>query len=178
MTIPFFLKRAILQKANKQTAQNLRCFSDSKRIIILTSEKLEKLQVNMKWLAQTYPNFDNIQLFNLSKDKTALSQNFQNVSMKEVNRRHFTFFGDIKKELYNELLNKEYDVLINADSSSNLFLHLIAASLKASFKTSISDEVCKNLYKIKVYANQEIDFKDYIKYTSNYLEALCGKNNA
>ncbi|MBS4062688.1 MAG: hypothetical protein KG029_20000 [Bacteroidetes bacterium] len=177
MTIPFFLKRAIHQKAQKQAEQKLRCFSDSKKIVILTSEKLEEVQVNMKWLAQTYPHFENIQLFNFSKDKTALSQNFQNVSMKEVNHRNFTFFGDLKKEHSNELLSKDYDLLINADSSSSLFLHLLASSLKADFKTGISDEVCKNLYKIKVYAQQEIGFKEYIEQTSNYLEALCGKGN-
>lgn len=176
MTIQFFLKRAIRLKVEKQAEQNLRCFSDSKKIVILTSENLEKVQINMKWLAQTFPHFETIQLFNLSKDKTAISQNFQNVSMQEVNLRNFTLFGGIKEELSVELQKKEYDLLINADSSSNLFLHLIASSIKAKLKTGIFDDVCVKLYKIKLYPEKEIEFKEYIEQTHNYLEALCGKN--
>jgi hypothetical protein len=175
MTFQFFLKRAIRLKAEKQAEQNLHCFSDSKKIVILTSENLEKVQINMKWLAQTFPHFETIQLFNLSKDKTAISQNFQNVCMREVNLRNFTLFGGIKEELELELKKMEFDLLINADISSNLFLHLIASTIKAKLKTGIYDDVCIKLYKLKLYAGEEIELKDYIEQTYSYLEALCGK---
>lgn len=174
MTPHFILKYFIRKLAARQKTAQLKTLNEIDSLVLLSASNRETTQINREWLRKQFPQIKHVRLINFTNEKKVEKLTLLNVEMDEVNSRGFSPFGELRKGVEELFSNTSFDVLINTDNNSNLYLHLIALHIHANLKIGRRNDVSEKLYSILLSSDKETGFQKFVIETENYLNDLTG----
>ncbi len=176
MALTYFLNRNICKLAGQLTKVRLGAFDGLNSLLVFINSNDNEAQRRYQWLKTQFPYINLLIVIQFTQEKK-LDYIVHNGILK-ISRHSFTLFGKPVAALQNMIKNQHFELLINADETSSLYLHALAATAETKLKIGASSKQCNALYPLSIYSQEAVSFEDYMMQCRSYLNALAGVSAA
>lgn len=177
MITKYFIKKRIARSITVKRIGNLTDFTEAKSIaLVSTMIKTPDFEQAAEEIMKLVPKVEKT-FYCYTGPKLILPEEILSGKMNRVTKKDFNFIGIPKFEFTKYLNSKQFDILINFDSTDQLTSHFLSAEIPAMLKVGMTSGEYSGIYDLTLRLPDNQTVGEYFGHLNFYLKALKGKTN-